>query len=310
MIQFRLFLLLLLLPALSYANFWQNLWARPDQQAAHLLAAKKPLAAAQRFQDPAWRAAALYRAGKFKAAATLYAKYNTPVANYNLGNALAKAGSYQKAILAYESALKQKPTMKDAQYNLKLIKKLLKQQQQKKSSKSAQSPNKPPPQKKSPQQNTQHKKSSHSTAQNSNSTQRSENNKSSPTQKRKSSENQSSTQQKSTAAKHRAQQKTKPSNSSSSPQQNKSANNKRAANAQKSAQTPSKDAKDTNQQATPLKSQKRQAEEKSPNPIHESPQQKLQQAKLKHWLNQVPDDPGGLLRRKFLRDYQRSEEQT
>ncbi|WP_192954849.1 VWA domain-containing protein [Gallaecimonas mangrovi] len=80
-------------------------------------------AAANTFNDPDWRAAALYRAGQYKAAAKLWATQKGAKARYNEGNALAKAGQLDDALKAYDKALKEKPDFKDARFNRDLVKK-------------------------------------------------------------------------------------------------------------------------------------------------------------------------------------------
>lgn len=58
------------------------------------------------FQDDKWRAAALYRQGKFKESVDVLKDLNDPVSHFNRGNALAKAKQFEEAVKAYEQALK------------------------------------------------------------------------------------------------------------------------------------------------------------------------------------------------------------
>jgi Ca-activated chloride channel family protein len=114
------------------AQGWRDLWRTPDQQGADAFARQDYGAAAQAFEDPAWRAAALYRAGDHAAAAEAYAR--VPGADYNRGNALARAGRLEDAIAAYDKALEADPKHQDAAYNRELLRKLLekeKEEQQK-----------------------------------------------------------------------------------------------------------------------------------------------------------------------------------
>jgi len=72
-----------------------------------------------------------YRAKKYKKAVEIYKKITSKDLQfrkfYNMGNAYALNHQFKKAIEAYKKALKIKKD-KDAEYNLKLIKKLLKKQ--------------------------------------------------------------------------------------------------------------------------------------------------------------------------------------
>ncbi|MGQ3676655.1 tetratricopeptide repeat protein [Xanthobacter sp. TB0139] len=106
---------------------WRNLWQRPDQQGAQAFELGDFSDAAQRFEDPAWRASALYKAGRYEAAAQAYA--HVPNADYNRGNALARAGKLEEALTAYDAALAARPDDADALFNRDLIAELLKKQQ-------------------------------------------------------------------------------------------------------------------------------------------------------------------------------------
>jgi len=116
---------LLPMPRSAYALGWHDLWQRPDQRGAQALAAQQPQQAAKLFKDPQWRAAAHYRAGDYQAALKDLDKQPGAVAAYNRGNALAHLGKYQQALSAYEEALKRDPDFKDAAYNRNLVKKWL-----------------------------------------------------------------------------------------------------------------------------------------------------------------------------------------
>lgn len=120
--------LCMLSPPPAHAFGWQDLWLRPDQQASRLLAQGDAAAAAGRFDNPAWRATAQYRAGDYAAAAKGFAAQDSD-GDYNRGNALARAGQLQAALGAYDDALKKNPDNRDAGFNRELVRKLLQQQQ-------------------------------------------------------------------------------------------------------------------------------------------------------------------------------------
>ena len=111
---------------------WPDLWQRPDQQGAEAFGAQDFNTAKQQFTDLAWQASALYKAGDYANAAAAYAR--VPGADYNRGNALARAGQLEEAVKAYDAALAQTPDHRDAAYNRDLVQRLIdakKQQDQK-----------------------------------------------------------------------------------------------------------------------------------------------------------------------------------
>ena len=103
-------LLLAWLPVRPAAAFeLADLWARPDQQAHERLV----------------RGAEAYRAGQYDRAADAWRGLPGADAQYNLGNALAKAGRYRDAIDAYDAALAREPGMEDAVANRAAVQALL-----------------------------------------------------------------------------------------------------------------------------------------------------------------------------------------
>lgn len=90
---------------------------RPDQRAHALYSKKEYEAAADVFQDPFWRAIALYRNGSFKEAAGIFAGFDSAEGLYNQGNALLFLGKYEEAVKAYNRALDQKPGWKEPKIN-------------------------------------------------------------------------------------------------------------------------------------------------------------------------------------------------
>ncbi|WP_161984232.1 VWA domain-containing protein [Sulfuriferula plumbiphila] len=127
-------LLLIILPQThpAYASGWSSLWLRDDQRGQQAMDAKQPQLAARLFHDPEWRAAAEYRAGNYQAVLDSLKGIDTAQTDYNRGNALAQLGRLPEAMRAYDEALKRDPGLDDARYNRTLVEELLKKQQQKK----------------------------------------------------------------------------------------------------------------------------------------------------------------------------------
>lgn len=116
-----LILALLVLPIgmpAAHAATWNSLWANGDQRAVQALRKGDAAQAQQLATTPDVRGAADYRAGHYADAAKAFAQGDDARARYNLGNALAKQGDYQKAIGAYRQALRRDPELADAKANL------------------------------------------------------------------------------------------------------------------------------------------------------------------------------------------------
>ncbi|MEO9079244.1 MAG: tetratricopeptide repeat protein [Rhodanobacter sp.] len=292
-----LLLLLVFLPALprtAAAGTWQNLWQRPDQQAAQALREGDPVRAQKLARDPAWRGAAAYRADDYAAAAVALQQASGSDAAYNRGNALAKSQRYQEAIKAYDQALKRNPQNADAKANRKAVEDWLQQQ-------------KKPPSK-------QQKQQGH------------DGDKQQPSQDGKQGKsNESDAQQKS--AKNDAGSTGQNKQAGKSAQDDQSDKNDSAGDHSSKNQAGDKPTPQTAEQQAAQQAQTRQAQQalkkqmdnalagkpgkpaNQPAPhqlgamAKDDPQSKLP-ADIQHALQRVPDDPGALLRRKFELEYQ------
>lgn len=120
-------LAMLLLPPDAAAWEWRDLFARPDQQAHEALQSGQPEAAAERFEDPDWRATALYRNQQYDEAARAFPGSDAR-SHYNRGTALARAEQFEAAVEQFESALAIDPKFDDARHNKELVERLLEQE--------------------------------------------------------------------------------------------------------------------------------------------------------------------------------------
>lgn len=107
---------------------WSGLWRTPDQRGQAALDAGDPATAAQLFRDPRRKAYAELKAGRYQEAAQGFAAFDDAAAQYDRGNALARAGELQQALQAYDAALAKDPSDRDARHNRDLIAKALAQQ--------------------------------------------------------------------------------------------------------------------------------------------------------------------------------------
>lgn len=306
-------LCLALAPAPSFAFTWQDLWYTPDQQGAKAMDANNPAEAATRFEDSKWRATAAYRAGKYALAAKLWQQTATDDADsaYNAGNAYAKQQQFQKAKQSYQNTLRLDPEHTDAKVNLRLIDKLLQKQQQQRrqqedssaeKNSASQSPNKPKEDQKTQQEKTNNEQQL---------------NQASP------AERQSQHHQASSANQEQlSQYPTLNESPHDSSYQSWHGDPFHDDYPELPSDTDDRNAQLPEQQRHKQSHQKGQAEQKqashSSNGIEgenkqsqTTQQQRLadtaheEQAKMEQWLRKINNDPGELLRRKFLRQQAR-----
>jgi Ca-activated chloride channel family protein len=278
-----------LLPATAQATSWKDLWQRPDQQAAQALRDGDAKQAQQLARDPAWRGAAAYRAGDYVAATEAFPQAPGTDAAYNLGNALAKQGEYQRAIAAYDHALQLDPANADARANRQAVEDWLRQQQQQ-------------------QPSDQKEHEGHD----------GDKNQSSPGEQGKSGEQgakdpssaQDNVQPADQSGQDGKSQAQEASGKDQSPQGKSGQDGDQPPPQTAQEQAEQKAQAEQAQQA--LKQQMDQAlakpgERKAEHELgalaKDDPQAKLP-ADLRHALQRVPDDPGALLRRKFQLEYQ------
>ncbi len=293
---YLLVLLLLILPQAhpAYAFDWDSLWLRADQRGQQAMAARQPQQAAKLFQDPEWRAAADYRAGNYPAALESLKGIDNAEADYNRGNALAQMGRLPEAIAAYQEALKRNPKLADARYNRDLLEKMQKKPPPQASQSSGKQPPSPGQQGQSagqPSKNGQQGPSAGQTPKNG-------------------QPGQSAGQpQPSPQASQNRGQSGKPAADS---QQN--SGGKTASAAAKPAEPrgdhPGADAKQApgrQQPASPLDGKEPPGKgAQTAAEAQEQPKEKRQADE--QWLRRIPDDPGGLWRRKFLYQYKQQQQ--
>lgn len=254
-----------LAPDASYALSWDDLWLRTEQQAARSLQNGDPARAAAVTADPAWRGSAYYRAQDYGAAADTFAKADDTTAHYNRGNSLAKHGDLEAALKAYDKALETDPGMDDAIHNREVVERALQSRQQGKHGQS---------------------------------TQRSQDHSGSADQDQSGQSPRPSNQDRAERSSQTPQQDPTPDPSqltdSVADQGTGLESSERGEATVETAQSDdtNQDPQDAGSEAETLT----QADSVSGS--------ERQQA-FEQWLRRIPDDPGGLLRRKFQRQYRR-----
>ncbi|MCB1717738.1 MAG: VWA domain-containing protein [Candidatus Competibacteraceae bacterium] len=265
---FVLALLCLPLPRPASALEWSDLWLRRDQQAAQALTQQNAEQALQLATDPWQRGTAAYRLGDYEQAAEQFARMPDAAGHYNRGNALALAGRLQEALAAYSEALALQPDFTEAQANREQVEQLLKEQQQQQQ-----------------QQQQQRGAQDESTKQESSGDGQADEQAGQTNPEPNNTDQQSDDQQQ--AQGDQSQSSGDPQNQDNENESEQSAED--AAQSEQSQESEEQQAQEANNQQTA---------QAGSDPLTEEEQQIMDQ-----WLRRIPDDPGGLLRRKFLYQY-------
>lgn len=281
--------LLLWTAAVQASPTWDGLWRTPDQRAQQLLHQGKPAEASRLFRDPRRKAYAELQAGNFPQAAQDFSAFNDTDGQYNRGNALARAGRLQEAIQAYDVALARDPNNRDARHNRELVAKALQTQPPKPSSASGQGQQGNTSQN-SQKQGDQGQQKQDSGSQNGETSKPSSNNTAQAGKPGQSPADGNQTQPAGQGQPQQGQTQTDQANPGPpSDRRNTDANGSQQDQAANAAAQALSDA-----EAGLTKPQAVQAPQAVTNPPSE------RQLAEEQWLRRIPDDPGGLLRRKFM----------
>lgn len=104
------------------------IFKRDDQRAWQALAEGDAQRALELARDPALRGAAAFRHGDLEAAIDAFAQAGGAQGLYNRGNALAAAGRYEEALASWQEALQREPGHEDASANIAALEDWLEQQ--------------------------------------------------------------------------------------------------------------------------------------------------------------------------------------
>lgn len=251
---------------------WQSLWRNQGQRAHQAYSQQDYRKADQLFEAPQWRGINKTKQGDFKGAIEEFDKGLGADDLYNKGNAQAMAGEIDQALNSYQQSLKLQPNNPDAQANIELLKKLKQQQQQQQKDKNDQSNDQ------DQKQDSEQKKSD----------------------QKKSGDQAQDNQQGKAKPQDQAGDKDSDTNHDKDEPDNKDSEQQDS----EQDNQPEKDAK-----LSPAENKKQQlAEQELEQQAAKmaAAQDNLdaeQQQALEQWLQQVPDDPSGLMRRKFKYQY-------
>ncbi|AZZ91322.1 VWA domain-containing protein [Hahella sp. KA22] len=317
-------LVLLAKPQVSHAVEWENLWSTPNQRGWEFYKDKKYEDAANAYSSPMGKGAAYFRTGDYAKAEAEFGKLDSANAHYNRGNSLAYQQRYEEAIKAYEEALKRNPEMSDAKENKRRLEEFLEQQKQQQQQQQQQQQNSQDQNKDQQQPDQKNADQQQSQQQNSSDSQKNQSN-SQPQNGQPSDQDNAGQpgQQGGDPGQHPQDQNADKQNSSSAQDAQEQQNAEQAQSGDKEDQADPKDAASKAASAEQQEADKKEdgkeaqtagqagepedASDKKPSEDAAaalSDNISLKDQQTEQWLRRIPDDPGGLLRRKFLQQYQ------
>ena len=274
--------ILLPVPEPAAAFEWRNLFLSRDQQAQQAFDRGDFKRAGELFENPDWKAAAQYKSEQERQAANTLKGADSPDAMYNRGNALAKARKYKEAIKVYEDVLKINPGHDDAKANKKIVEDELKKHPERDESGKSQDSD---------------QSQEESESQNSKPSQQERNNQQIDPKNKQQSDQQNQGEQNGNSKQQGAEDRP----GSQGEEQGDQA--QQGQSELKQQDDAGHESEQMSQSASESTNDKGQEQEKGQQNVMEHRLSEDQQAS-EQWLRRIPDDPGGLLKRKFQYQYQ------
>lgn len=269
-----------------------SLWVTQEQRAQRLLDSGHAAEAAQLFSDPRRRAFAYAQLGRDAEAARLLAPLHDPQSEYDRGNALARSGNLIGALASYDAALEQAPRDRDIRHNRDLVAREIESRSQQREGQGGGSQS---------QRNGQQGRQSQSNRNG-----------------RQGSGAQSSPNSRSGQS-GGSQSGQSPSSGSNSPQQESEQARQDAevaADLKRRGRNGAQQSGSQNQRSSGSPASARESEAGGAaraggavtDDLNWPPPKSEQALALEQWLRRIPEDPGGLLRRKFLIEHMERQE--
>jgi len=296
---------------------WRDLWQRADQQVAEALQQQEYDRVPEISSDPSLLGSAAYRRGDFGQALEQFDRLDGADAAYNRGNALARLGQYREAIEAYDEALEQQPEMEDAIFNKAAIEELLKQREQEEQEQTDEQQQPQEEGNRAQQSEQQQEQQQASSEQQEQENQQADSGEGSPEQDSQSQQSaqqqgeqgqaqQEGAEEDTQSAQQQADQSTgagenpdenqfAKANEALDENRNDDGSNEEEFEGESSGEQPRQPETAGEDEMQPGNSEQQQA---SAEELSSEEEMAAQQ-----WLRRIPDDPGGLLRRKFLYQY-------
>jgi len=270
----------------SLVKSWNNLWRNKEQQADIALKQQEYEKAITLSKNPLMRGTAEYRKQDYEKALQNFKQAQGADARYNEGNTLAKMGKYQEAIKAYDDALQIQEKMEDALKNKAAIEKLLKQKKKSKKDKGDGDNKEGKPSEEGEEGEGENGEGEGEEGKDDKDS-KGKGGKQSKDRKNQFSDANKELDKKKKEDDSADKKDQKPSKKDSKDKGENSKNT--SANEDQSDKEAEKKAKNKTEKGTKSEAKELTKEEKMA---------------AEQWLRRIPDDPGGLLRRKFERQYQ------
>ena len=257
-------------PQSSYALDWDDLWMNADQQAAKHIKNNQAEAAFDVAKSDNWKATAAFKKEDYTAAQSLF---NDGSADglYNKGNAFAASGKLQEALDSYNQSLEIRPDDEDTLFNKKQVEDALEQQQQQEQEQQKQDQDEKDKEQQEKDKQEQEKQDQEQSEQD---------------QSEEEGEQQEGEQNQDEQDNPDSQEKKEQEEGEMTEEEKKEEERK-----QKELEEKDKAAEEE---------QKQEEVKLSPEELAENAENK---EAIEQWLRRIPDDPGGLLRRKFYYQY-------
>lgn len=255
-------------PESSYAFEWSDMWLNGDQKAAKQIQGGQMQEAFDTALSADWKATAAYKKKDYVQSNDLF---NDGSADgfYNQGNSLAHSGKLEDALSAYESSLKIRPEDEDTLYNKKQVEEALKQQQQDQQNKDD----------KNKDQGDQDEKNK---------------------QEQKQGQDNKDEQDGEGEKQDGEQKEDQGDNPEEQEQQDQKEQSEMTDEEKKKQEQEQKKLEQADKEAEEKKAEEQQEIKLTPEELAENAENK---EAIEQWLRRIPDDPGGLLRRKFYYQY-------
>lgn len=294
---------------------WANLWRTPEQRAQQAFDQGDFKTAADLFSNPEWKAAAQFRADQ-PAAPTLQG-LDTARAQYNRGTALAKQGQLPEALEALKRAEKLSQTdgagadqslVDDARHNREVVEEALKKQQEKEQKKSDPSQSKPSKNDQNNSQDQQQKGSDEKQSKQSGQDQQGQDQQSAGQDGQEQGQQNDGDAKDPKQAQPAEQKPAEQESAENEKQQQTGADAKPGEQAKSAEKDKIRQALEAAKNQGPDEQTKDKAEPAAAPAATESPQAMETRQAEEQWLRRIPDDPGGLLKNKFLYQYRQRQQ--